>query len=207
MLYKLFLFDKNLLTNDNFVLIMPILIFEVQNMKSTKAKILSLRFCFLLKGLMFFIPLFAILYWTYFSFFSSMGIQVSNTPIDMMFATPLSRALALGATALPVSNMILFLYLLHSLFSNFSKGIVFSILNVNIYRNIGFTLFALAMTENLFDSLITSIMTFQRPEGMMTSFGVDTSQIIYIVIGGLIWLTSYVMHDAYHLDAESRYTI
>lgn len=168
----------------------------------------SSRFCILLQVFMVVLPLATILYWQFFPFFSALGIQVSNTPLELMHASQKSQAVALLANLLPVSNIVIGLYLLNKLFQNFAAGLVFSMDNVEIYRKIGVCLFCLSITDNLFDSLITYIMTYESSlDTRALSFGYDSAQIIYIVIGGLILITSKVMREAYQLQVEVKYTI
>jgi Protein of unknown function (DUF2975) len=169
---------------------------------------LSIRFSLLFKLLMVLLPLTTILYWSFFPYFRGIGLQVSNTPLELMVASPGNQFYALLVNMIPMMNIVVGLHYLQKLFQNFAKGIVFSILNVNIYRKIGICLFCLAITENVFDSLLTYFVSYNPDNGAhMLSFGIDSAQIIYIVIAGLILVTSHVLREAYQLKLDAQYTI
>lgn len=172
-----------------------------------KIKQLSSMFHSLFACLMVLLPSIVLVYWCFFPFFKQLGVQVSNTPLELMSEQLSARAFAFAVTMMPVANIMIGVYWLQKLFANFASGLIFSMSNVRIYRNIGITLFCLSISDNLFNTLLTLVMTYHISTGPQWSFGIDTAQIIYVILGGLIWLTSYVLQEAYYLEHEARFTI
>lgn len=172
-----------------------------------KIQKLSTKFSFLFKAMMWLLPFLAALYWINSPSLIKFGLQVSNTPAELMHDGTTARVLAFIVTMLPVGNLVIGLYWLRRLFTNFSRGKVFSIDNVSFYRNLGLSLFCLSITDNLFDTLITIVMTYHQSSGPVYAFGFDTAQITYVVLGSVIWLTSYVIKEAYYLESEAQLTI
>lgn len=153
------------------------------------------------------LPIVTVIYWSFFEAFNEWGTNLSNTPYELMVVTQKSQFLGFLASLLPVINVMIGFYLFKNLFANYSKGQVFTLTNVKLYKNIGWTLLCLALTENVFDSLISIIMTMDRPEGVMLAFGVCSTQLSYLLAGLTVILISHVMQEAYQLEDDAKHTI
>lgn len=168
---------------------------------------LSYRMHWVFKIGLVLIPILTVLYWCFFEAFNEWGSNISNTPYELMVVTPKSQALGFLVSLLPIINVMFGFYYFMILFANYSKGQVFTESNVRLYKKIGWVLLFLAVTENIFDSLISIIMTMDRPEGVMLAFGVCSTQVSYLLAGFTVILISHVMQEAYQLEDDAKHTI
>lgn len=168
---------------------------------------LSLRMYWVFSFVLVALPIATGFYWAFFPEMNAMGINISSTPYERMVVTSKTQALGFFASGLPIINVLFGFYFLRKLFYHYSQGKVFILDNVHLYRKIGWTLLVLAITENIFDTLISIIMTWNHPQGSMVAFGVCSTQVSYVLVGLTVVLISHVMQQAYLLEDEVQHTI
>jgi len=151
------------------------------------------------------VPLSVVVYWVFFEFFINLGFSEFVLFYDKLTITPLSKFLAILASMLPVAIFLSIAYRLNHLFDNYSKGILFSISNVTIYKKLGLSLIVAALGNTVYGALLSTIVSFQGSRFLTIDFG--SNEIIYILIGALIYYISDVMLEGYKFSDELEQTV
>ncbi len=151
------------------------------------------------------VPLVVILYWTFFEFFISKGFSQFVLFYDRLTITPYSKFLAILVSMIPVAIFLSITHKLDRLFDNYAKGILFSVQNVIIYKKLGFSLVLAAIGNTAYGALLSTVVSFQGKSFLTIDFGVN--EIIYILIGFLIYFISGVMLEGYKISDELEQTV
>src|SRR5262245_38120104 len=112
-----------------------------------KIQSLSSKMRLLFQILFFLAPLFMMLYWTFYEFFTSISINWFNFGLqnELLTINNTSKSFAILISFIPTGIIMFGLFKLQKLFSNYTKNIVFSEENVALYRQLGLTFFALVL--------------------------------------------------------------
>ena len=169
---------------------------------------LSFSMFWLFSLLTFIVPIATVLYWIFFEDLHRLGFQVVPFTLDTMTINFKSRTLGCLIGFIPVSMVCYGFHQLAKLFKNYAKGQIFSAFNVSLYKKLGATLFAYAFADNLFDMLISWAVSFQNPPGKTYFFtGVNSTQLICLLMGFVVLMIAKVMQEAYRLEQEVELTV
>ena len=140
--------------------------------------------------------------------------EIFNTPegainLADVKLTPLGRTLGILTCLTNQLTSWLGLIILIKLFKRYQVGQIFSLLNVNAYRQLGWLCLinALAMRP-LTELLSTLAITLSNPPGQRyISIGFGTPNIYDIVVGLIIVTISWIMAEGYRLQNEQQLTV
>ena len=109
---------------------------------------------------------------------------------------------------IPNGIVMLVLYNLIRLFKLYEKGEIFSLSNVRLLRNIGYTVLIGQLLNPIYDALISLNLTWNNPHGQrFASVTFDGSNVGLIMTGVLVILISWIMIEACKLREEQQLTI
>jgi Protein of unknown function (DUF2975) len=179
----------------------------MENENMHRIQRLSGIFRLLFTALIICIPVLSLLYWL---FFNDLPKGFTNElPVVASQTLPLSSiALAILVSLIPMSVVIYGLLTLKELFKLYERGIVFSTKNVSCFRRLGYTLIAWVLANMIFVTLISVVISFNNPPGERTMvIGFGSSDLATLIIGAVVILISWVMHEASRLEDEQAFTI
>jgi hypothetical protein len=138
-------------------------------------------------------------------------IAINMIPHDYPILHPLSTTthlLGFLVSMIPVTVTLFTLHYLIKLFGLYEKGEIFSLQNVNLIRNIGYTLFIGQLINPIYDVLISLTLTWNNPPGhRLASITVDQTNIGILLVAFMVILISWIMAEAYKLREEQQLTI
>lgn len=152
------------------------------------------------------LPFFVVMYWSFFEFFVDLGFSRYTLFYQKLTITPLSKSLALAASILPVSIFIFVINTLLKLFENYGKGNIFVLENTYLYKRLGVSLIVLAFGNAVYSMMLSTAVSFQS-ERPFLQIDFSSNEFIYILIGALIYIISYVMMKGYKLENVLERTI
>ena len=157
--------------------------------------------------LIFCIPVLTLLFWLFFNDLPE-GFT-KDLPVVARQALPfLSLVLALLVSFIPASVAIYGLITLRQLFKLYENGIVFSTENVSCFRRLGYTLIAWVFANFIFVPLISVVISINNPPGArQLTVGFGSSDLATLIIGAIVILVSWVMHEASRLEQEQAFTV
>lgn len=121
---------------------------------------------------------------------------------------PLTKLLGFLLSCIPTGITLGIYYCLIKLFSLYERAEIFTALNVNYIKKIGYLLLAGALIEPLYEVLLTFTLAFHAEHGhriATASFG--STNISEIVMALMIILVSWVMTEGCKLRDEQAYTV
>jgi len=164
-------------------------------------------FRLLFAALVFFIPILTLMYWAFFNYLP-VGFT-TELPVVVTQALSINTLfMAFLVSLIPMSVATYGAINLKALFKLYEKAIVFSEKNVNCIRRLGYTLIFWVIANFVFVVLISIVLTFNNLPGeraIVAQFGV--SDIGTLIIGAVIVLVSWVMHEASKLEDEQAHTV
>lgn len=123
--------------------------------------------------------------------------------------TPFLKLLGMGADILGLLPFLLSLFVLKALFRNYQAGEIFSPINANHYKKLGWLFFLDALlVKSLSHSLMVLAVTLTYPPGhryLVLSYGIPNLKALFC--GVLVLVISWVMGEASKLHDEHRFTI
>jgi hypothetical protein len=163
----------------------------------------------------FALPIFLMLFWLTASGPTWVwnGITIESIPsgIKMLHAFNWeTRFLGLGITLILSTGIhMLTLYFLIKLFHLYEKGEIFSSVNVNYIKNIGYLLlFGQLLINPLYQAFISAAITWQNPKGLgVISISLDQTNIAIVVAAVLIILISWIMAEGCKLREEHAFIV
>ncbi len=170
-----------------------------------KIKTISAVMKFVLNVSIWLAPLSVVIYWVFFEFFIDLGFSEFVLFYDKLTITPFSKFLAIIASMMPVAIFLSIAYKLNQLFDNYAKGVLFSASNVVIYKKLGLVLVLAALGNTVYGAMLSTIVSFQGSRFLTIDFGAN--EIIYILIGSLIYYISDVMLEGYKNSNELEQTV
>ena len=94
------------------------------------------------------------------------------------------------------------------MFSFYEQGKIFTLQNVACYRKIGYGTLVYAFSELLYNSVLSVILTFHRPEGQRElHITIGTVDLTTVVVGIMVLCISWVMKEAAAMEEERLYTV
>jgi hypothetical protein len=123
--------------------------------------------------------------------------------------TIFSKILGFSADILGLLPFVLSLFLLKSIFKNYQKGEIFSVVNAINYKKLGWLFLADALIiKSLSNTLIVLAITLTNPPGhqyISVQFGTPNLEALFV--GALLVIISWVMLEASKLHDEQKFTI
>ncbi|MDE1464313.1 DUF2975 domain-containing protein [Spartinivicinus poritis] len=117
--------------------------------------------------------------------------------------TPLTKALGLVITLLPLSIIFYGLCQLIKLFRHYERGEIFTLLNAIILRKIGFLFYLWIACQVIYSTLFTLVLTFQNAPGQkILQITVGSDSILPFIVGSIIILISWVLVEAQKVSDE-----
>ncbi len=161
---------------------------------------------YLLHFAMWFIPIFVLIYWTFFEVFVDFGFSRFVLFYDRLTITPLSKMLALFSSMIPVAIFCYIFRSLRKLFKNYEHGKIFVLENVYFYKKIGLALIVLAFGNAVYSALLSTAVSFQSEKTFLL-IDFSSNELIYMLVGAFIYLVSYVMKKGHNLNNILERTI
>lgn len=164
------------------------------------------RFRLLLTLLIVLIPVQAFIFWM---FFNSIPVGFkSGLPVRVTDDLPLIK-LILGflISLIPISATLYGAINLKRLFGLYEKGIVFAEENVHCFRHIGYALL-FSVPANIVDIMLISLMlNYEKPFGSRVFLQFSSTDMVFLMMGAVILLISWVMKEAVVLEDEHAHTV
>ena len=180
----------------------------MENKNINRIRSISAKFHCLFSALLFFIPIFTLMYWL---FFNHLPVGFTNFPdyVDVAQTLPIKTIiLACLASLVPVTVAVYGILNLKELFKLYEKGIFFSERNVQCFRQLGYTLFSWVVANQIFGALISVVLTLNNPPGeRMLVIQFSIANIGTLIIAAVVVLISWVMHEATRLEDEQVHTV
>lgn len=164
-------------------------------------------------GLIFFLPLASVLFWT---FFNQLYDPVSTLPTSM-FPLPVRvsqdlpvtiRLLAIATEMIPMAAMIYGLLKLRELFGLYENGLIFTARNVACFRSLGRTLIAWVLCDVVKNSLLSVVLTLPNPPGQrVITLGLYSADFTAIFVGFVILIIAWVMDEARIIEEDQALII
>ncbi len=153
------------------------------------------------------LPAATIIFWLCFnqlpqSFKNDLPVIVSqNLPLS-------SLLLAITVSAIPTGIILYAFIKLRNLFSLYHKGVIFSVANADCYRSLGYALIYWAFSKLAFVPLISIVLTAHNPPGQKSLvLSIGSADMANILIGSIVLLISWVMHEASLMEEERSFTV
>lgn len=132
---------------------------------------------------------------------SALLSELTNVPMYMRFYDAF-------IDIIPTAIVMLSFYYLHKLFSLYARGIIFSKQNSNYLQKIGITLLMQPIAAIFAPPFMSYILKLIDTTGVHPISIVFTkTDCINLIIGGIVILISWVMHEALQLKDELALTI
>ncbi len=175
-------------------------------------------FLYVLKFLLFFLPLFAVLKWTIVdaAFMHTnmlaaifLGDTYAGEWLVNIPWSPTAKAIGLSAYLIDLLPIWLSLWALIGIFKNYQQGEIFSVANARYYRRIGWMfIFYGLIAITLHDTLMTLATTINNPPGeRLLSIGFGSPNIEAIFCGTVVIIVSWVMLEASKLYDDQKLTV
>lgn len=130
-----------------------------------------------------------------------------NAPFIIQWQTVETWQLYLSACLLfvPVAIFLWGVHNLRKLFRAFNKGEYFDIQNVSKVKNFSLSLVASAVLQTILISIVSVIMSINHPEGQQQLSLSITSQMVFIIVLGLIFYAmSKILLEAHAIYEENK---
>jgi hypothetical protein len=181
-----------------------------------KIKRVSLIFRFIFQFCFFALPIIYIIAWA-----TTPGdLVMAGGVINLSFIPPAytnkifhslsvyDRLFGFAVSAIPMAIELYILYSLIKLFKLYEKGEIFTSLNVNHIRHIGYALLISQILNPIYEFLMGVALTLHNPPGKgFAAIGFDLTNIGIILIALITLLISWVMAEACKLREEQQLTI
>lgn len=182
----------------------------------SKIKHVSLIFRYSLQLIFILMPLLLAIFWInaphplariapHSSFF------LSYIPGGLNILYPLSaqtKILGFAVSLIPLSINLIIIYLLISLFKQFSNNEIFTINNVRTIKRIGYALLIGQLLSPIHQALLSAVLTWSNPPGMRTiSVSFVGTNIGIILTAVLLILISWIFAQGAEIQEEQQYTV
>jgi len=139
------------------------------------------------------------------------GISYSPIPPNLHInytLTPVVKILGFLVNMLTVGATMLILYFLVKLFRNYQREQIFSLANVRIFRNVGYSLIIWQILVPIQQALLSVILTWQNGPGQrILAASFSSNNIAVVLIAFIVILISWIMAEGHKLQEEHEYTV
>lgn len=178
----------------------------MNNLNMSRIQRVSGKFRLLLTILIILVPVLTFISWM--SFNSLPAGFKSGLPVKVTSDLPLIK-LILGflISLIPVSAALYGALNLKRLFSLYEKGIVFTENNVTCFRHIGYAVL-FSVPASIVDTMLISLMlNYEKPFGSRVYLQFGSTDMVFLMMGSVILLISWVMKEAALLEDEHAHTV
>ena len=163
-----------------------------------------------------FMPLFTIVSWlvlpsTLHLGVAGNGLSYSPIPEALHIAYVMTsgiKVLGFLINMLTVGTAMLILYFLIKLFRNYERQQIFSLANVRILRNVGYTLIIWQILIPIQQALLSVVLTWNNGPGQrFLAANFSSNNLVVILIACIVILISWIMAEAHKLQEEHEYTV
>jgi hypothetical protein len=189
-----------------------ILLKEVYFMQA-KIKIVSLFFRLLFQIGLVAVPLVHIISWIYAPqvIGENIGFAMRVLPEEVKILYQLgasTKFFGFLIDMIPIVIIEFMLYFLIRLFRLYEQGEIFSLINVNYIKKIGYILFIFQLLSPITNGLLTGVLTWHNPPGhRYIAISLSGINIAMLLTASLIILISWIMSEGCRLREEQQLTI
>lgn len=177
---------------------------------------ISRMFRLLFQIVLVFMPLFTVLSWILVPNALDLGtggngISYSPIPASLHIDYTMTsgiKVLGFLANMLTVGTAMVMLYFLIRLFRNYERHQIFSLANVRIIRNVGYTLIIWQILIPIQQALLSVVLTWKNGPGeRILAANFSSNNIAVILIACIVILISWIMAEGHKLQEEHEYTV
>ncbi len=118
------------------------------------------------------------------------------------------KVLGFLVNMLTVGMAMLILYFLIKLFKNYERQQIFSLINVRILRNVGYSLIIWQILIPIQQALLSVVLTWNNGPGQrFLAANFSSNNIVVILIACIVILISWIMAEGHKLQEEQEYTV
>jgi hypothetical protein len=176
----------------------------------SKLKKFSKSFYRFLSFLLIVIPLYYILYWTFINHIPEtlITVNVPSTPLIPHELPVKLQVMGFISSLLPLCALIYGLVNIRKLFSFYKKGVIFSFEHVIIFKNTAKALVLWVVLSIIYESAKSVLFSFGNPPGSrVINVGFSSAEITTLVVGGIVFIISWVMDEGRILTEEKELII
>lgn len=153
------------------------------------------------------VPIANIIFWLSFNHLPQ-GFK-SDLPVLVSQNLPLSTLLlAILVSAIPIGIILYAFIKLRNLFSLYQQGVIFNMANADCYRSLAYALIYWAFSKLAFIPLLSLVLTMNNPPGQKSLVvSIGSADLANILIGAIVLLISWVMHEASVMEEEHSFTV
>ena len=164
----------------------------------------------LLSVLLVVIPLYYILYWACINHLPEQLITV-NTHAEPLIPYKLSaiwQVVGFLASLFPMSALFYGILNLRKLFTYYGKGIIFSLEHVSLFKSIAKALLLWVLLSIVYESAKSILFSLGAgPGNRVVTVEMSSSEIMILLVGGIVWIIAWVMDEGRLLNEESELTV
>jgi len=108
---------------------------------------------------------------------------------------------------IPLAPALYALAILYAICSDYSRGVLFGLSTGKQYRKLGICLALLGAANGLYTALIIGIFSLLDSGHLLLAFGLSTSDLYLIVVGGAVTMLGIVMDEAFRIHEENSQII
>ncbi len=153
------------------------------------------------------VPILSIIFWLFFNQLPQ-GFK-TDLPVLVNQNLPLSTLLlAIVVSAIPTGIIVYAFIKLRKLFSLYQQGVIFSVANADCYQSLAYALIYWAFSKLAFVPLISIVLSLNNPPGQKSLVvSIGSADLGNILIGAIVLLISWVMHEASVMEEERSFTV
>lgn len=178
----------------------------MKNTNLSHIQSVSRKFRLLLTALIILTPIATLLSWVFFN--STPAGFKSGLPVRVTTDLPqIKLILGFVISLISLSAALYGAINLQRLFGLYEKGIVFAEENVSCFRHIGYALLFSVPVNIIATMLISLVLNYEKPFGTRVIFQFGSTDIVFLMMGAVILLISWVMKEAVMLEDEHAHTV
>jgi hypothetical protein len=156
------------------------------------------------------VVVFDIVYWVFLNSLPEWLITVNSKPMPLVanHLTPYMLLIGFAVSLLPVSMLFYSLYNIRKLFSFYSAGVIFSNAHTWIFRRLAKTFMFLVLFSMIYESAKSVLFSFGNPAGSrVLEIGFSSNDFFMLLMGGIIWVISWVVDEGRVISEENNLTV
>lgn len=176
----------------------------------SKIKKFSKNFHLLLSFLLVVIPLYYISYWIFINYLPETLITVNThkTPLIPNQLPITLQIIGFIVSLLPLSALTYGLVNIRKLFSFYKEGVIFSFEHVGIFKNTAKALILWVVLSMIYESAKSVLFSAGNPPGSrVLDIRLSSAEITTLLVGGIVFVISWVMDEGRILTEENELTV
>jgi len=175
-----------------------------------KIKRVSKMFCYLLTALIVLTAFFDIYYWVFLNSLPKWLITVNSKPVPLVenHLSASLRLIGFGFSLLPVSMLLYGLFNIRKLFKLYADGFIFSDVHTSIFRKLAKAFIFLVLFSVVEESAKSVLFSLGNPPGSrVLEIGFSSNDFFMLLMGGIVWVISWVVDEGRVLSEENKLTV